>query len=110
MDTRGHWHCLYHRSPFSNVTVAGGHAFSLDGHEWHVASAPAYSSTQEYQQGGARIYGKRERPHLLFDPVTGKPTHLTTGVCLNPDYRKCNDNPWPGYFDYTLTSVAPIGQ
>ena len=48
--------------------------------------------------------------HLLFDPVTGKPTHLTNGVCLNSNYSLCNGNPWPGYFDYSLTSVAPLAQ
>lgn len=47
-------------------------------------------------------------PHLLFSPETGEPTHLTSGVCLNSNYTLCNDNPYPGYFDYTFTSVQPI--
>ena len=49
-----------------------------------------------------------EGPHLIFSPETGEPTHLTSGVCLNKNYTLCNDNPAPGYFDYTFTSVQPI--
>lgn len=111
-DKQGHFHCLYHRSGtvghFSQTSVAGGHAYSLDGFSWHVDETPAYSTKVEYEQGGSKIYGKRERPHLLFSPETGEPTHLTTGVCLNSNYTLCNDNPAPGYFDYTFTSVQPI--
>jgi hypothetical protein len=44
----------------------------------------------------------------VFDAATGEPTHLTNGVCLNSDWEECNNNPWPGYFDYTFTTVAPI--
>ena len=29
-------------------------------------------------------------------------------MCLNSNYTLCNDNPYPGYFDYTFTSVQPI--
>lgn len=47
-------------------------------------------------------------PHLLFSPETGEPTHLTSGVCLNSNYTLCNDNPAPGYYDYTFTSVQPV--
>jgi hypothetical protein len=59
----------------------------------------------EYTQGGTMVYGKRERPHLIFDPSSGEPTHLCTGVCLNSNWTLCNDNPYPGYYDYTFTSV-----
>ena len=69
---------------------------------------PAYSSSVSYQRGETIVYGKRERPHLIFDPVSGVPTHLSTGVCLNPNYTKCNDNPGDGYYDRTFTSVQPI--
>ena len=74
--------------------------------------AVAYSSTVAYRAkdsgAGSKevLYGKRERPHLLFDPVTAEPTHLCTGVCLNDNYTKCNDNPWPRYADRTFTSAA----
>ena len=29
-----------------------------------------------YADGSVGAYGKRERPHLLFDPVTGKPIKI----------------------------------
>ena len=135
-----------------------GHAYSEDGFSWHVSETPAYPAAQHYTDGSVGNYGKRERPHLVFDPSTGQPTHLTNGVCLDGDwvsvfprspprtsflfnsmmrclykemhlnlktmlirvqYRqhddatldskaRCNDNPYPGYFDYTFTTVAPL--
>jgi len=36
-DHRGHWHCLSHdagSAGFGNLSIAGGHAFSLDLREW----------------------------------------------------------------------------
>lgn len=63
-DKQGHFHCLYHRSGaghFANLSVAGGHAYSLDGYTWHDDETPAYSTKVAYEQGGAKVYGKRER-------------------------------------------------
>lgn len=76
--------------------------------EWNGVGLSRRVRMQEYEHGGKVVYGKRERPHLIFDPTTGDPSHLCTGVCLNSNYSLCNDNPWPGYFDYTFTSVQPI--
>jgi hypothetical protein len=108
IDTRGNWHCLYHRAPFPDPAAQGGHAFSRDGLVWHVSEGAAYPGQQAYMGGHVGKYGKRERPHLVFDAATGEPTHLTNGVCLNSNWMECNNNPWPGYFDYTFTTVAPI--
>lgn len=110
-DKRGRFHCLYHRASehgFANLSVAGGHAYSEDGYNWHADEVPAYSTAIRYASGTTKHYGKRERPHLIFDPVTGDPTHLSTGVCLLDSWELCNDNPWPGYYDYTFTSVQPV--
>ena len=84
------------------------HLASTELHLFDCTQAVAYSSTVTYRERGAVIYGKRERPHLIFDPSTGEPTHLCTGVCLNSNYTKCNDNPWPGYADRTFTNVQPV--
>ena len=97
VDTRGHFHCLYHRAPFQDLTAQGGHAYSVDGYTWHVSDAAAYPAAIQYRDGSVGRYGKRERPHLIFDPQTGEPTHLTNGVCLNGDWVQCNNNPRPGY-------------
>lgn len=32
------WHCLFHRSPFSNPDIAIGHAYSLDGLTWQTGA------------------------------------------------------------------------
>ena len=108
IDARGHFHCLYHRVPFQNLSAQGGHAYSADGYAWHVGAAAAYPAAQRYSDGTVARYGKRERPHLIFDAATGEPTHLTNGVCLNGNWALCNNNPYPGYFDYTFTTVAPL--
>ena len=108
VDTRDHFHCLYHRAPFPNLTAQGGHAYSEDGFTWFVGAAAAYPAAIRYSDGTVAHYGKRERPHLIWDPHTGEPTHLTNGVCLNGDWEECNNNPFPGFFDYTFTTVAPL--
>ena len=108
VDSRDHFHCLYHRAPFQNLTAQGGHAYSQDGFTWFVGAAAAYPAAIRYSDGTVAHYGKRERPHLIFDPHTGEPTHLTNGVCLNGDWEECNNNPFPGFFDYTFTTVAPL--
>lgn len=108
VDQRGSFHCLYHRSPFQDLNAQGGHAFSPDGLTWYTSETPAYPAHQQYADGTIGMYGKRERPHLIFDPLTGQPTHLTNGVCLNGNWAQCNNNPYPGYFDYTFTTVAPL--
>eukprot|EP00729_Bicosta_minor_P005168 gene5168-24105_t len=108
VDHRGNFHCLYHRGPFWNLTAQGGHAFSTDAFTWHVSKDPAYPAEVRYTDGSVGQYGKRERPHLVFDATTRQPTHLTNGVCLNGDWALCNNNPYPGFFDYTFTTVAPL--
>ena len=108
VDHRGHFHCLFHKSPFSDLKAQGGHGFSVDGINWHSSDIPAYSSEQLYADGHTATYGKRERPHLIFDPASGEPTHLVNGVCLHDNWAECNNNPWPGYFDRTFTTVSPL--
>ena len=49
-DKAGHFHCIYHRNEksqggFSDTSVAGGHAYSLDGFKWYKDETPAYSTT-----------------------------------------------------------------
>lgn len=64
IDGRGNWHCLYHRSPFSQPDFAIGHTFSLDGFNWTVSADPAANSTIATVDHGIVVHGKRERPHL----------------------------------------------
>ena len=92
----------------STVTYRANDSGAGDG---SINDSPGSSAGAGAGAGSKEVlYGKRERPHLLFDPVTAEPTHLCTGVCLNDNYTKCNDNPWPGYADRTFTSVQPIQQ
>ena len=63
IDKRGHFHCMFHRSPFSVPDIAIGHAYSVDGFSWRVANDPAANSTINVQGLGPVVHGKRERPH-----------------------------------------------
>jgi hypothetical protein len=104
VDTRGHWHCLYHAAPYPNLTVAGGHAFSVDGTTWHTTPNAAYrgdyivelitkttthqngttpTTADRHQEERKLILGKRERPHLVFDEQRNI-LALVTGVCVSP--------------------------
>ena len=98
----GTLHCLYHNGR-GTATNHGLHAFSEDGHTWHKAPdallsacaqrnsttprSPAthncsalYTDVVALDNGGTIVLGGRERPALLFDEVTGAPTHLYNGA------------------------------
>ena len=62
------------------------HAYSPTGAsgDWHwQTSAAAYTNAVTMTNGSTVHLGRRERPHLLFDSATGRPTHLFTAVTLD---------------------------
>lgn len=78
------------RRPFADPDhQAIGHAFSPDGFEWHQSPGAAATSVIAYEDGaGGEVnltFGKRERPHLLFDPRSGAPVAFVSAVAINPD-------------------------
>ena len=113
IDTRGHYHVLYHRmfdayglldSNWGKYNAsskppggpvphgwAGGHAFSADGLKWSTWNR-CYNTSLPLTNGTTVEVNRRERPKLLFDPK-GKPTHLYNGAITD----------WGTY-----TIVAPI--
>ena len=127
-DHRGNWHCLSHNSGsegFANLSIAGGHAFSRDLKVWGTTKGGVYSGAYVDTDLGVLALGKRERPKLIFDPVTREMTHLVTAVVegnVSPECKgkastpteqaKCwfasNNNPWPGFHDQSYTLVQPI--
>jgi hypothetical protein len=131
IDTQGHFHCMFHRSPFSDPDIAIGHAYSVDGFTWYVSVLPAANSSIEFDSGlGVVVHGKRERPHPYMDPATGAIVAFVSGVCINPacdpldggsidptadcssgtQYGHCDANsPGPGWYDRTYTLVQGVG-
>ena len=99
VDRRGHWHLIFHRydlrngySPnatASNPLLVSGHAFSLDGWNWHynVVQQP-YDSVIRFANGTAQPTSTFERPHLLFDD-NKTAMHLISGVA--PYFNQCQD-------------------
>lgn len=78
------------------------HAFSRSyAGPWqiHIDSIP-YTTTVDFVDGSSLTYHKRERPHLVWDGKTGKPTHLITGVVQPGDQS--------GYAGGSYTLIQPI--
>jgi hypothetical protein len=127
LDARGHWHCLFHRSPFSIPDIAIGHSFSEDGLQWSTAAQAAANSSIEFKEWGVVVHGKRERPHLYMDEATGAPIAFVSAVCITPQcdpmagtynqsadcssgtqYHQCDANPGVGWTDRTYTLVQAL--
>lgn len=85
-----YWHALFH--DMLPDLPAGRHAFSRDGVVWTLSSTIPYNGTVVFDDGTSITYSKRERPHLLLDPVTGVPLVLFTGVMEFPE--SINDRSW----------------
>merc|ERR1711862_743800 len=58
------------------------HASSPDGQpeNWKLSHDEAWPTFLYYDDCGADAIVKRQRPSLVFDHVTGEPSHLITGV------------------------------
>ena len=115
MDRRGHWHVIWH--VYNSTTPCGactdstvsGHHFSADGVEWHASKVQPYTNKVEFTNGSVLTVATRERPKLIFDPITGDISHLSTGTCVAASCApvpavNCKTQAW----DYTL--VQPVGQ
>ena len=68
---------------YKYVHGKGGHAFGRHVHAMTYARTLAYTGRVNHTDGTFSMFARRERPHVVLDPVTGAPTHLLTGVCLN---------------------------
>eukprot|EP01006_Ploeotia_vitrea_P058535 TRINITY_DN69645_c0_g1_i1.p1 TRINITY_DN69645_c0_g1~~TRINITY_DN69645_c0_g1_i1.p1 ORF type:complete len:534 (-),score=21.52 TRINITY_DN69645_c0_g1_i1:29-1546(-) len=55
----------------------GRHAYSLDGKHWVLSPHFTYNTSVCYTDAPCYEWIRRERPHLIFDPKTGEPTHLS---------------------------------
>ena len=104
------WHALFHIwttltnvSTCADSTVAGL-AFSRDGLDWRFAASEPYSNVVHFADGSSLVVPTRERPMLLFDPLTREPTHLFTGAtggvrsCFPEWCSHCKMDAW----DFTL--------
>ena len=83
-DASGAWHALFH--DMAPDLPAGRHAFarSREG-PWTLTGELAYTGTAVNEDGTSTTFAKRERPHLLLDPVTRVPLALFTGVMPLPE-------------------------
>lgn len=117
VDHRGNWHALAHayinKQPCGKCDspLVSGHYFSNDrGYTWHVNTIQPYTHEVRMTDGTSHVFSTRERPKLLFDPRSGRPTHLINGVnpmqtC--PPVASVNCKCKPGIdWDYTL--IQPL--
>ena len=88
----GTLHCLYHNGR-SHTRNLGLHAFSRNGTVWHKPAdahsdacsvgrncTALYTNEVAFVGGGSAQLTGRERPSLLFDPLTKRPTYLFNGA------------------------------
>ena len=117
IDTRNNWHVIYHVyrtdgqdstncEPGHDGSVVAGHYFSQDGLKWRAAAVSPFGNTVELDNGQVQLLSTRERPKMLFDAKTGKPTHLFNGVCAGA--TTCPPTPCVNckynYWDFTNAS------
>lgn len=92
---RGTYHMLAHSLclHWPHCTNVGGHASSTDGVNWHYSSGAAFTTSVDFEGGTTKTFSRRERPELLHDPESGRPTHLITGV-TEPGGAGQSDRSW----------------
>lgn len=119
-DPRGNWHIFFHTytmscdTPLCDPTAISGHSFSEDGLTWFSSYEQPYFNTVNITDGSVVQMSTRERPKLLFDPVSGLPTHLSNGICPTPhcppqaaiQCKVQGISANVGYWDHTL--VVPL--
>jgi hypothetical protein len=72
------YHALFHN--MGGCFDLGCHAYSRDTYTWHLSLEPAYGHVVHFDDGTQIRMKRRERPQLVFDAKTGRPTHLINGV------------------------------
>ena len=102
----GTLHCLYHNGRGRDTNL-GLHAFSRDGLLWHKPAdsnsleciskrhcSAMYGNEIELDNGTTFTLLGRERPTLIFDPVTHRPTHLYNGAIPPGGKSRAGGAPW----------------
>jgi hypothetical protein len=72
------FHALFHT--MGGCPEVGCHAFSKDGFSWRVSPGGAYNFSVQLDNGATVQLKRRERPQLVVDPRSGRPTHLLNGA------------------------------
>ena len=84
-------------SPDDLQQICGGHAYSENGVDW-IYTGYAYNNIVEFTDGSSITYGRRERPHFIFDSDDKcTPIALTNGVQYGGEYG-----------DATFTLLQPV--
>ena len=104
----GSFHALFHHEtgcahfgPESALNC-GGHAFSVDGIDWHYPyiNGSAYGENASLVGGGMVRFAARQRPHVVLGPDGVTPVALTNGAQLVGEGGKAGDA--------TITFLQPI--
>ena len=102
LDEDGHYHAVFHHA-CPKSCVCGGHAYSLDGREWHYPyiNGSAYFENVTLMSGQTLEFRQRERPHLVFAPDGVTPLALTNGAGVDGNGK---------FGDATWTFLQPLRQ
>ena len=102
-DGNGHFHILTHAH-------GGRHFFSADARKWYPAPGgphtQAYPKVANFTDGSAAPFGRRQRPHLVFDGLV--PVALTTAVTMPPTKSVGHPKQLDRWPDASFTFLQPI--
>lgn len=103
VDAKGRFHILTH-------SHGGRHFFSSDARRWSAAptgpKTQAYPLTANFSDGSAAPYGRRERPHLVFDGES--PVALTSAVTMPPTEKVGHPKQLDRWPDASFTFLQPV--
>lgn len=69
------------RALFHHKKKRGAYLFSADGKErWSLSDWELFPAEIRWDDGTTQFLLKQQRPSIIFDPQSGKPSHLVTGV------------------------------
>ena len=104
VDSNARFHILTHAH-------GGRHFFSADARTWHPAptgpQTQAYPKSAKFTDGSAAPFGRRERPHLVFD-ANLQPVALTSAVTMPPTKSVGHPKQLERWPDASFTFLQPI--
>jgi hypothetical protein len=87
-----------------------GHAFSVDGIDWHFSDVQPYDNTVARADGTVEHFATMERPKFLFANSTAPttPTHLVNGV--SPVWNGSNPTNPCAYCGHCSACKCKVGE
>jgi len=81
IDEYDHWHIIGHafdkgEERGCSTSLVSSHLYSIDGTKWHKSPNPPYAPTIHYDDATKITYSTLERPYVVLDKNSKRPTHI----------------------------------